>query len=238
MFLCIFQDFNSGILKKFTFLYKTNTLNLLVIHGYNLSYVARILPFLPVSGSPSRVRLCPSCLRCFGDLRKKTGPWILEHAFCGFCDFWVILAPLAFFPNMADLIKWLCQQDARRNSVQEAGSNAPRCFFELISLVILGMIEPWAECQPEQSWEWCLGVLWVPLAVPWGPFGRLTAPVGSLWGTLGYLVASSGFSWKLDVVFQANVAFSRYCCSKSSLPWFSCRAPPCPRCPRCPAKWC
>ena len=30
------------------------------------------LPFLPVSGSPSRVRLCGGCLRRFGDLRKNT----------------------------------------------------------------------------------------------------------------------------------------------------------------------
>jgi len=32
-------------------------------------------------------------------------------------------------------------------------------FLKLISLVIPGMMEPWPECQPEQSWElpWALG---------------------------------------------------------------------------------
>ena len=43
------------------------------------------LPFLPVSGSPSRVRLCGGCLRRFGDLRKNT-PWIF-----GACILWILL---------------------------------------------------------------------------------------------------------------------------------------------------
>ena len=38
----------------------------------------------PVSESPSRVRLCPSCLRRFGDLRKNT-PWN-----CGACILWIL----------------------------------------------------------------------------------------------------------------------------------------------------
>ena len=40
---------------------------------------------LPVLGSPSPVRLCRSCLRRFGDLRKKHAPGLLKHASCGCC---------------------------------------------------------------------------------------------------------------------------------------------------------
>jgi len=72
------------------------------------------------------------CVRaaCGASATSKTRPWILEHAFLGFCDFWVILrSPGNKNHHMADLIKWLCQQDAHRNSVQEAGPNASRCFF-------------------------------------------------------------------------------------------------------------
>ena len=53
---------------------------------------------------------------------------------------------------MVHLLKRRWHQDAHRHSVQEAGPNAPRCFFlKLVSLIISGMIEPWPECQPEES---------------------------------------------------------------------------------------
>ena len=122
MFLWIIQDFIFDISKSLYF-WKCRTSRL---------YIVGHLPFLLVSGSPSRVCLCPSCLRRFGDLRKntpldfwsmylvsfvifcrfqppqalcvcvraacgasatseKTRPWILEHVFCGVCDFKAIL---------------------------------------------------------------------------------------------------------------------------------------------------
>jgi len=55
----------------------------------NLDYtlLEACLFVLLVSGSPSRVRLCPSCLRRFGDLKTKHDPGFVEHAFCGVVDF-------------------------------------------------------------------------------------------------------------------------------------------------------
>jgi len=82
---------------------------------------------------------------------------------------------------------------ARRASkfcAKKTCSTAPHFFLSLISFEILGMIEPWPECQPEQSWEWCLGVLWTPFGSLWPPRLVPLAVLGHLWGYLwGYLVA-------------------------------------------------
>ena len=52
---------------------------------------------------------------------------------------------------MVDLLKWLRQQDTRRNSLQKDLLHCPLILFlRLISKVIPGNMEPWPECQPEQ----------------------------------------------------------------------------------------
>ncbi len=46
------------------------------------------------------------------------------------------------------------QQDAHQNSVQKDVLHCPPFFvLKLASLVIPRMIEPWPECQPEESWQ-------------------------------------------------------------------------------------
>jgi len=54
---------------------------------------------LMISGPrPSRLRLCRSCLRRFGDLRKNTHtPGFLEHVSCEFGRFSLILAPPKYY---------------------------------------------------------------------------------------------------------------------------------------------
>jgi len=68
MFLWIFQDFTFYILKSQHF-WKCWKSQLYVVRNWHL---------LLVSESPSRVRLCPSCLRRFGDLRKKHAPGYIK----------------------------------------------------------------------------------------------------------------------------------------------------------------
>jgi len=56
----------------------------------------------------------------------------LEHVFCGFCVFWVILgSPGKNNQNMDYLVKWLCQQDAHQNYVQKDVLYRPRCFSKV-----------------------------------------------------------------------------------------------------------
>ena len=72
-----------------------------------------------------------NCLRRFGDLRKMTPPdflsmYIVNLVIC--CQFethWT------FFQKVSNLIKWLCQLDAHRNSLQKDVLFCPRCFFKV-----------------------------------------------------------------------------------------------------------
>ena len=48
---------------------------------------------------------------------EKTRPGVFEHVSCEFGLFWWILGPPDLFVQKVDnLFKWLCQQDAHRNS--------------------------------------------------------------------------------------------------------------------------
>ena len=77
--------------------------------------------------------------------------------------------------------------------------------LELTSLVILGMIEPWPECQPEQSWAWCLGVFFQIRSLL-APFGHLVGPLWPSWGTcgipLGCLGLPCGVFWVLLKIWR------------------------------------
>jgi len=52
-------------------------------------YRTNVINFIP--GSPIPLRLCPSCLRHFGSLKKRTHTWILGHVSCGFSQLSSIL---------------------------------------------------------------------------------------------------------------------------------------------------
>ena len=82
---------------------------------------------------------------------QKNTPLDFEAVFCDCC---VILSLLVFFSkySRSDQMTMLARRASK--SCPRSRSQCPEMFFlELISLVILGMIEPWPECQPEQSWE-------------------------------------------------------------------------------------
>jgi len=202
-----------------------------LFHGFPVYYLFNIFRFTVVfGGHPTRGLW--SCRRRFWGL-ENDAPGYFEHVYCQLSRCLLIWAPLNFFWKMGNLIKWLCQLDAHRNSVQRRRAVSPELFFQsLIPQAILGFCEPWSECQP-------LGVLWASFGSPLAPFGH---PLGSLWGTcgipLGRLGLPCGVFWillKIGRHVRANVPFSRYCYSKSSLPWFSTGASgawP------CPAKWC
>ena len=108
-----------------------------------------------VSQQGASVSELPAALR---RPRKKTRPGILEHVFC---DCWVILSLLICFSKYGRSDQMT--MPARRTSkfCARSRSQCPEMFFlKLISLVIPAMMEPWLECQPEQSWElpWVLGL--------------------------------------------------------------------------------
>ena len=64
----------------------------------------------------------------------------------------------------------------------------PRDVFCLkrISLVIPGMIEPWPECQPEQSWD------------AWASFGPLLAPLPVVKARASGYTSVRNFIWQYD----------------------------------------
>ena len=86
---------------------------------------------------------------------NKKCPWICWNMYFVYDVFLAMFGVfLSNVHHMVDLLKWPCQQDARRNSVQtKTCCNAPIFVLSLICYVIPGMIEPWPECQPEKSWE-------------------------------------------------------------------------------------
>ena len=137
-----FQDFNFDILKT-RFLGGMSKCRLYLIGNLSL---------LRVSGSPSRVRLCRSCLRRFGDLRK-TRPWIF-----GTCICWIFVFSERFQGPLVKNSKYgssvrmtMPVRRASKFSAKRRAALLPIFFQSLISLVIPGIVEPWPECQPEES---------------------------------------------------------------------------------------
>jgi len=80
----------------------------------------------------------------------KTRTWILEHVFCGCCDFKTILRS----PGQIFTIWPICSNDyASKTHIEilckQMCCMAPHVFYKLDFLLVPGMIEPWPECQPD-----------------------------------------------------------------------------------------
>ena len=102
--------------------------------------------------SPSPVRLCPSCLRRFGDLRKMTPPDFLSMYVINLVIFCQFEAPLVKFSKSGQSDQMtMPARRASKFSAQWRAIKLQTVFQSLNSQAIPGFCEPWSECQPEES---------------------------------------------------------------------------------------